>query len=134
MIKQRDFVMFLILNIITCGLYGLFFWYVWNEDVNRICAGDGQDVPNYIIVVILGILTCGIYTYYWMYKQGNRLQANAGRYGVQFQENGSTLLLWGLLGMITCSLATYYGYYLMINMVNQIAPGYNIQNGGYGNY
>lgn len=134
MIKQRDFVMFLILNIITCGLYGLFFWYVWNEDVNRICAGDGQDVPNYIIVVILGILTCGIYTYYWMYKQGNRLQANVGRYGVQFQENGSTLLLWGLLGMLTCSLATYYGYYLMIHMVNQIAPGYNIQNGGYGNY
>ncbi len=131
MIQQRDFWMFLVLNILTCGLYGLFFWYMWNEDVNRICEGDGQSVPNYIIVIILGILTCGIYTYYWMYKQGNRLQANAMRYGVRIQENGSSLLLWALLGYLTCALTVYYSYYLMVRMVNQIAPGYN-DGMGYG--
>lgn len=132
MIQQRDFWIFVVLNILTCGLYSLFFWYVWNEDVNRICEGDGQDVPNYIIVIILGILTCGIYTYYWMYKQGNRLQANAMRYGVRMQENGSSLLLWALLGYLTCALTIYYSYYLMVRMVNQIAPEYNARI-GYGN-
>lgn len=142
MIQQRSFWLFVVLDILTCGLYGLYFWYVWNEDVNRICDGDGEYVPNYIIVFLLGIVTCGIYTYYWMYKQGNRLQANAVRYGVRMQENGSTLLLWGLLGYITCSLTVYYGYYLMITMVNRIAPEFNMQNtygpnggpGGYTNY
>lgn len=129
MIRQRSFWVYLLLNFVTCGIYGLYFWYVWNEDVNRICAGDGQEMPNYIVVVLLGIITCGIYIFYWMYKQGNRLQANAGRYGVQIQENGSTFLLWALLGLITCSLAQYYGYYLMIQAVNRIAPGYNRANG-----
>lgn len=143
MIQQRNFWTFLVLDILTCGLYGLYFWYVWNEDVNRICEGDGQYVPNYIVVILLGFVTCGIYTYYWMYKQGNRLQANAGRYGVQFKENGNSLLLWSLLGYLTCSLTVYYSYYLMITMVNWIAPGFNgwtgnasgsANYGGAGNY
>lgn len=129
MIKQRSFWMFVFLNFVTCGLYGLYFWYVWNEDVNCICAGDGQEMPNYIVVLLLGLVTCGIYMYYWMYKQGNRLQANAARYGVRIQENGSSFLLWGLLGLITCALSVYYAYYLMIQAVNQIAPGFNRANG-----
>ena len=128
-IRQRSFWMYLLLNVVTCGLYGLYFWYVWNEDVNRICAGDGQEMPNYIVVILLGLITCGIYIFYWMYKQGNRLQVNAGRYGVQLQENGSTFLLWALLGLITCALAQYYGYYLMIQAVNKLAQGYNRANG-----
>lgn len=133
MIKQRNFWVFLLLNFVTCGIYGLYFWYVWNEDVNCICAGDGQEMPNYVIVILLGIVTCGIYIYYWMYKQGNRLQANARRYGVQIQENGSSFLLWALLGLITCSLSQYYGYYLMMQAVNKIASAYNSAN-GFGDY
>lgn len=127
-IRQRNFWVYLLLNFVTCGIYGLYFWYVWNEDVNCICAGDGQEMPNYIVVVLLGVITCGIYIFYWMYKQGNRLQANADRYGVRLQENGSTFLLWSLLGLITCSLAQCYGHYLMIHTVNRIAPGYNRAN------
>lgn len=129
MIQQKNFWMFLLLNFVTCGIYGLIFWYIWNEDVNNICAGDGQDMPNYIIVILLGLITCGIYTYYWMYKQGNRLQANAGRYGVQIQENGNTFLLWSLLSIVTCSITMYYAYYLMIQAVNKIAPAYNASHG-----
>lgn len=129
MIKLRNFWLFLLLNFVTCGIYGLYFWYVWNEDVNNICAGDGQEMPNFVVVFLLGLVTCGIYIYYWMYKQGNRLQANARRYGVQLQENGSTFLLWALLSIITCSLTQYYAYYLMIQVVNRIAPEYNRVNG-----
>ena len=125
MIKQRKFWVFLLLNLITCGFYGIYFWYVWNKDVNCICEGDGHDVPNYIVVLLLGLVTCSIYFYYWVYKQGNRLQENAQRYGVRIQENGNSFLLWSLLSIITCSLAQYYAYYLMIHAVNQIAPAYN---------
>ena len=77
MIKQRNFWVFLLLNLITCGFYGIYFWYVWNKDVNCICEGDGHDMPNYIVVLLLGLVTCSIYFYYWVYKQGNRLQENA---------------------------------------------------------
>lgn len=125
MIRQRSFMAFIILNLLTCGLYSLFFWYNWNEDVNRICEGDGQEMPNYIVVWLLGMLTCGIYVYYWMYKQGNRLQSNAGRYGIWIQENGSGFLVWALLGLVTCELSIWYSYYLMISAVNKIAPAYN---------
>lgn len=135
-IRQREFWIFLLLNLVTCGIYGLYFWYVWNEDVNHICEGDGQAMPNYVVVILLGLVTCGIYFYYWVYKQGNRLQENAVRYGIRIQENGNSFLLWSLLSILTCSLAQYYAYYLMIQAVNQIAPGYNRANGyddSYGN-
>lgn len=57
MIKQRNFWVFLLLNLITCGFYGIYFWYVWNKDVNCICEGDGHDMPNYIVVLLLGLVT-----------------------------------------------------------------------------
>ena len=41
--KQRSFVVYLLLNIVTCGIYGIYFWYVFTENLNQICA---EKVPN----------------------------------------------------------------------------------------
>ena len=57
---DRNFITFLILNFITCGIYGIYFWYMYVEDINTVFYGDGEDSPNYILVLILSIITCGI--------------------------------------------------------------------------
>ena len=46
MIRQRDFWIYLLLSIVTCGIYGIYFWYKYTEDVNTVCYGDGQETMN----------------------------------------------------------------------------------------
>ena len=99
---NRSFWFYLLLTFLTCGLYSIYFWYVYVEDLNTIFYGDGEDSPNYIIVLLLSWVTCGIYGVYWRYKQANRMYRESyDRYGVMIEENGSAILLWTLLGYLT---------------------------------
>ncbi len=125
MIKQRDFVKMLILTIVTFGIYGIYFWYCYTEDLNKAGAGDGQESPNYIIVILLGIVTCGIYLFWWYYKQGNRLQAIGAKHGLNIQENGTTVLMWMIFGSLLCGIGSYVAMYIMIKNMNAVAVQYN---------
>lgn len=125
MIQQRNFVTMILLSIVTCGIYGIYFWYKYSEDMNTVCAGDGDETQSYIIVILLSIVTCGIYGWIWYYKLGNRLQANAPRYGLAFQENGTTILLWMLLGSFVAGLGTFVAWYFLVRNMNSLAGAYN---------
>lgn len=46
MIQQRKFLTYILLSIITCGIYSIIFWYSLTEDINRACQGDGENTPN----------------------------------------------------------------------------------------
>lgn len=125
--QQRNFWLYILLSIVTCGIYSIYFWYVFTEDINRICEGDGQESPNYIIVLLLSIVTCSIYMFYWYYKQAERLYAAAPRYGVSVTETGSTILLWMIVGSFVCGIGQYVGQYFMINNMNKFAERYTGQ-------
>lgn len=125
MIKQRSLVAYILLSIITCGIYSIFFWYSYTEDINKVCAGDGNESPNYIVVILLSIITCGIYSYYWYYKQGNRLQAVAPKFNLSFQENGTTVLLWFIFGAMLCGIGPFIAINILLKNMNSIANVYN---------
>lgn len=57
--------------------------------------------------ILLSILTCGIYSWWWQYSLGNRLAANAPRYGLSFTENGTTILLWLFFGSFLCFIGPF---------------------------
>lgn len=125
MIKERNFWIYILLSIVTCGIYSIIFWYQYTEDINELCRGDGHESPNYIIVILLSIITCGIYGYIWYYSQANRLQAAADRYGTQVQGDGIVILLWLILGSFLCGLGIFVGIYMLINNMNIVARAYN---------
>ncbi len=125
MIKQRSFGIYLLLSIITCGIYSIIFWYQYTEDINEICRGDGHESPNYIIVILLSIITCGIYGYIWYYSQANRLQAAANKYGISIQGDGTIVLLWMILGSLLFGIGPFIAFYILINNMNQVAIAYN---------
>lgn len=125
MVKERSFIVYLLLSIITCGIYSIYFWYVYTEDLNNITEGDGAPLQNYIVVILLSIVTCGIYSYVWMYKLGNKLQMNGPRYNVSIQENGTTILLWAILGAFLFGIGPIVAHYFLINNFNELAVRYN---------
>jgi heme/copper-type cytochrome/quinol oxidase subunit 2 len=125
MIKRRSLLTLVLLSIITCGIYGIIFWYSYSDDMNRICKGDGKDTKNYIIVILLSFITCGIYYWVWLYGVGNRLSENAPRYGTNFQENGTTILLWMIVGSMLCGIGSFVAMHIMIKNMNELGDRYN---------
>ena len=79
--------------------------------------------------LLLSIVTCGFYAYYWYYKIGNRLQANALRYGLMFQENGTTVLVWQIIGVLLCGLGPIFAMNIIIKNTNALATVYNTRLG-----
>ncbi len=129
---DRSLLLYILLSFVTCGIYPLYFIYRLAEDVNIVCDGDGEETPGIVALILLSIVTCGIYSWYWYYKLGNRLANNAGRYGMVFQENGTTILLWCLFGILLCGVGPYVAMYILIHNTNAICDAYNRKYGLYG--
>lgn len=83
---DRGVIGWLLLSIVTCGIYSYYFLYCLARDINVMCQDDGDSTPGLAAFILLSFVTCGFYAPYWYYKIGNRLQANAPRYGLMFQE------------------------------------------------
>ena len=72
MLKERNIALCIVLSIITCGIYGLYWLYNINNDMCSITPDDPFQ-PNGGMVILLSIVTCGIYAIFWMYKMGQKM-------------------------------------------------------------
>ena len=101
---KRNIVMYVILTLVTCGLFGLFWMIVLNDDS---LAAAGEFGTSGGTVVILTLVTCGIYGIYWSYQLGQRVdRINAG-YGRYTDNSGLLYLLLCIFGfsIVVCAVA-----------------------------
>lgn len=126
---NRGLLGYILLSIITCGIYSYYFIYTVARDVNVACAGDGKSTGGLLKFILLSIITCGIYSWWWEYSLGNRLAENAPRYGMSFSENGTTVLMWILFGWLLCGIGPFIAMNIIIKNTNSICMAYNRQNG-----
>ena len=122
---DRSLLMYILLSFITCGIYSWYFIYSMAKDVNIMCKEDGERTGGLLAFILLSIITCGIYALYWEFCLANRLAANAPRYGLNFQENGTTVLLWYLVGLLLCGIGPWVAIYILIKNSNALGRAYN---------
>lgn len=120
---------YIILSIITCGIYSYYFIYKMAHDVNIACEGDGENTSGLVAFILLSLITCGIYAWFWYYNLGNRLAANGPRYGLSIQENGTTVLLWQIFGAFICGIGPFVAMHILIKNSNKICNAYNRAQG-----
>lgn len=70
MSKRREIALSIVLTIITCGIYGLYWIAKVQDDSLEISKEEGTSGG---MVVLLSIITCGIYFLFWMYNLGKRI-------------------------------------------------------------
>ena len=126
---DRGLLGYILLTFITCGIYSYYFIYSVARDVNVACERDGKSTGGLLKFMILSIITCGIYGWIWQYSLGNRLATNAPRYGMNFQENGTTVLLWDLFGLFLCGIGPFIAMNIIIKNTNSICMAYNRSKG-----
>lgn len=126
---DRGLLVYILLSIVTCGIYGYYFIYKMAHDVNIACEGDGEQTGGLVAYIVFSFLTCGVYSWYWLYKLGNRLSANAPKYGMTFQENGTTILMWCIFGSLVCGIGPFVAMHILIKNTNAICAAYNRKYG-----
>lgn len=123
--ENRTLVMYIVLSIVTCGIYSYYYLYMLAQDANIVCNGDGKGTAGLLKFILLSFITCGVYTWIWYYNLGNRLAENAPRYGLNFQENGTTLLLWMIFGSVLCGIGPFVAMHILMKNMNALAHAYN---------
>lgn len=113
-IKSRDIAVCIILSIVTCGIYGIY-WLVCLVDDLNVASGRVGDTSGGM-VVLLTIVTCGIYGMYWAYKAGEKIayvkQRSTGVTG------GNDSVLYLILSIVGFSIVVYA---LLQSELNKVA-------------
>lgn len=66
-IGPRNIVVAVILTILTCGIYSIYWTVKLNDELLQMSNTEGTSGG---MVILFTILTCGIYSYFWLWKMG----------------------------------------------------------------
>ena len=112
MIQERNIATNVILSIVTCGIYGIFWFIQLTDDTSRV--SDDKSMSGGMSF-LLSLVTCGIYSVYWAYKMGKNLYQTKLDKDLRAQDNSILYLVLQLFGL---GIANYC---LMQNELNDIA-------------
>ena len=113
MIERRNIAVCIVLTLVTCGIYGIYWIVCLTNDVNTV-SGDVNGTSGGM-VVLLTIVTCGIYGINWAYKQGEKLDFTKNNRGIPSSNSGVLYLILQIFGF------GIIAYALMQNELNKLA-------------
>ena len=124
---NRGLAKFILLSMITFGIYGLVVMSAVRSDINTIAGRyDGKKTMHYCLVVfIFSWLTMGIVPLVWSHKISNRIGAELTRRGINYSFGAGTFWGWGILGSFIFVGPFIYAHKLLKSM-NLLAGHYNI--------
>lgn len=110
-IEERNIVVYLLLTLITCGIFGIYWMVVILKDI---ATTSGEDI-NPWMVILLSIITCGIYGIYFSYQMGKYMVKAGENNNVKIEDNSILYLILTIFGF---GIVTYC---LVQNDLNTIA-------------
>jgi hypothetical protein len=102
MVQQRSIVVCILLSIITCGIYAIYWYICMVNDLNYV-RGD-NNAPSGGAVFLLTLVTCGIYGLYWWYKAGTAVDFLKQQRGLP---SGSTGILYLVLTVFQLEIVAF---------------------------
>lgn len=124
---NRGLLKFILLSIITLGIYGLVVMSVVSTDINEIAGRyDGKKTMHYCLVYfIFSWLTCGIVPLVWYHRISSRIGKELTRRGIGYSFGAGTYWGWGILGSLIVVGPFIYLHKLLKSM-NLLAENYNV--------
>lgn len=111
MVKERNIALCIILSIVTCGIYAVYWFVTLTDDTNTI---SGDTKTSGVMALVLTLVTCGIYGLYWAYKCGEKIDS-------AHQSRGEAASNGGVLYLILYIFGGIIAYALIQNEVNKFA-------------
>lgn len=123
---NRSLVKFILLSLITFGIYGLVCMGNMSHDLQYVAfKNDGKKPMNYYLMALLvGPVTCGIYTLIWYHNFSNRIGDELKRRNINYSVSATDFWLWNILGSFIIAGPFIY-MYKVIKAINLICEDYN---------
>ena len=124
---NRGLLKFILLSLITFGIYGIVVMSNVSSDINTIASRyDGKKTMHYCLVLfIFSWLTLGIVPLVWGHRLANRIGAELRRRGINYQFGAGTFWGWGILGTLIIVGPFIYSHKLLKSM-NLLSADYNV--------
>lgn len=90
MVRNRSIVGAILLSIITCGFYTIY-WMYKIFDESRYISGDQEGSAG--LDLVLTFITCGIYGFFAVYKASKRLYQAEIQHGYPYASDESALIV-----------------------------------------
>lgn len=90
-INKKSIATSIVLTIITCGFYGLYWLACMANDINAL--EDNHEGTTGGTVVLLSVVTCGIYSIYFIFQASKRVYFLFEDYGVRTSDNSVVNLI-----------------------------------------
>lgn len=101
-IQSRDLLTCILLSVVTCGIYGLYWFYCIVNDFNTVTGNtQGTSAGK---VVLFSVLTCGIYGWVWLYRAGEKIDEMKTSAGMP---SSNTAVLYLLLAIFELAIVDY---------------------------
>ena len=123
--QYRSFAKYLLLGIVTFGIYAIYFVYGMIRDINIICREDGKTTPGIVVFLLLNFVTLGIYGSWWVYCFAERLDHYSARKQFSLKSDAISILLWNSFGTFLFGLGPIFAYYKLIQNMNDVSLVYN---------
>lgn len=111
MIQRKSIALCIVLTLVTCGLYGIYWIITLVNDLNTLTE-DAQAASGGV-VFLLSLITCDIYWLYWVYKAGGKVDVMRQRRGIISSNTGILYLILSFIGLGIIALA------LLQNEINE---------------
>ncbi len=111
--KERNIALCIVFSFITCGIYGLYWFFVTLTDDLKQAAGDEKTAGG-VLALILTLVTCNIYGWYWSYKRGENIDTAKTQSGAVSNNSGILFIILQALGL------GIIAYAIMQNEINNM--------------
>ncbi|MBR5451670.1 MAG: DUF4234 domain-containing protein [Clostridia bacterium] len=124
---NRGLIKYILLSLITFGIYPLVVMSVISTDINLIASRyDGKKTMHFcLLAFIFTGLTLGIAPIVWYHRISNRIGAELKRRGIDYKFGAGDFWLWNTIGAIIV-VGPFIYMHKLFKAMNLLCENYNI--------
>lgn len=123
---DKSLLKYILLSLITCGIYPLVVMSVLSDDVNIIASRyDGKRTMHYCLLSFVVVpLTCGVAAFIWYHNVSERIGNEIRRRGINYHFGAADFWLWFVLGSIIL-IGPFVYMHKLLKATNLMCADYN---------
>ncbi len=123
----RGLLKFILLSIVTLGIYSLVFFSSISTDINIIASRyDGKKTMHFcLLAFIITPITFGIGAIVWYHRISARIGAELARRGIAYSFGAGTFWGWNVLGSLLFGVGPFVYIHKLAKAMNLLAENYN---------
>lgn len=124
---NRGLLKFILLNLITLGIYSIVFYTRLGKDINEIAGPhDGRYTMHYCYLIFLVLpATCGIAVFVWFHRISARIGRDLAYRGIAYNFGALDYWLWNILGSLFL-IGPFVYIHRLCKAMNLLSADHNI--------